>query len=151
MSEVRGIVVGHGDLAAGIVDAVRTITGLDADALQSLSNRGLSPDALIEELRAKLSPGTDTILFTDLQGGSCAVAARRLTQHLPGTAVICGANLPLLLEFAMNREGPIDALVTRLVDRGRNSIVSATAHNATAPNATAPNATAPSTTAPKAP
>lgn len=126
MSEVRGIVVGHGDMASGIVDAVRQITGIEEDALVPLSNRGLSPDALIKELRARLVDGESTIVFTDLQSGSCAVAARRLTQKLPGTAVICGANLPLLLEFAMSRSVPIDELVTRLVDRGRTSIVSAT-------------------------
>lgn len=126
MSEVKGIVVGHGDMAVGIVDAVRQITGLAEDALIPLSNRGLSPVALIEELREKLVPGQSTILFTDLQSGSCAVAARRLTQQLPDTAVICGANLPLLLEFAMSRDVPIEELVTRLVERGRASIVSAT-------------------------
>ena len=131
MSEVRGIVVSHGEMAAGIVDAVRQITGIEEEALQSLSNRGLSPDALIEQLRAKLTPGVDTILFTDLQSGSCAVAARRLIQQLPGSAVISGANLPLLLEFAMNRSLPLEQLVDKLVERGRSSIMSATAASAT--------------------
>jgi mannose/fructose-specific phosphotransferase system component IIA len=124
MSEVRGIVIGHGNMAVGIVDAVRQITGLEEDALIPLSNRGLGPDSLIESLREHLVPGSETILFTDLQSGSCAVAARRLTNQLPGTAVICGANLPLLLEFAMNRTEPMEQLVERLVDRGRSSIMS---------------------------
>ncbi|MEO5511783.1 MAG: hypothetical protein ABIV28_09310 [Longimicrobiales bacterium] len=126
MSEVRGIVVGHGTMAVGIVDAVRQITGLDEDVLIPLSNRGLGPDMLIASLREHLVPDTSTIVFTDLQGGSCAVAARRLTHQLPGIAVICGANLPLLLEFAMNRSLPLDQLVDMLVERGRSSIVSAT-------------------------
>ena len=125
MSEIKGIVIGHGDMAAGIVDAVRQITGLEEDALISLSNRGLGPDTLIDAVREKLVPGESTILFTDLQSGSCAMAARRLVQQLPDTAVICGANLPLLLDFAMNRNGPIEELVERLVQRGRSSIVSA--------------------------
>jgi mannose/fructose-specific phosphotransferase system component IIA len=126
MSDVRGIVIGHGNMAAGVVDAVRQITGLEEDALQSLSNRGLGPDTLIDSVRALLVPGVSTILFTDLQSGSCAMAARRLTAQLPDTAVICGANLPLLLEFAMSRSEPIDVLVDKLVERGRSSIVSAT-------------------------
>jgi D-glucosaminate-specific PTS system IIA component len=124
MSSVRGIIVAHGDMATGVVDAVRAITGIDEEALQPLSNRGLSPETLIEQLRAKIKAGEETIIFTDLQGGSCALAARRLIQQVPGSAaVICGANLPLLLDFAMNREGPVDALVARLVERGRTSIV----------------------------
>ena len=122
MSDVRGIVIGHGAMAAGMVDAVRQITGIDEDALIPLSNKGLSPEALIAALRGKLVEGSDTILFTDMQGGSCAVAARRLTHELPGTAVICGANLPVMLEFAMNRTEPMSELVDRLVERGRTSI-----------------------------
>ena len=54
MSEVRGIVIGHGDMAVGIVGAVRQITGLDEDALVALSNRGLGPDTLIDAVREKL-------------------------------------------------------------------------------------------------
>jgi mannose/fructose-specific phosphotransferase system component IIA len=112
-------------MAEGIVDAVRQITGIDKSALLPLSNRGLSPETLIEELRARLVSGEATIVFTDLQSGSCAVAARRLAAQLPGTAVISGANLPLLLEFAMNRATPLEELVDKLVERGRTSIVSA--------------------------
>ncbi len=126
MSDVRGIVIGHGQMAFGIVDAVRQITGIEEDALQSLSNRGLGPDSLIEEVRARLVPGVSTILFTDLQSGSCAMAARRLTAQLPDTAVICGTNLPLLLEFAMSRSEPMEQLVEKLVERGRSSIMSVT-------------------------
>src|SRR3954469_25361041 len=90
MSDVKGIVVSHGDMAEGIVDAVRQITGIDRNALVAVSNRGLSPDTLIEELRARLTPGQPTIVFTDLQSGSCAVAARRIAHQLPDTAVISG-------------------------------------------------------------
>ena len=124
MSDVRGIVIGHGAMAAGMVDAVRQITGIGEEILVPLSNKGLSPDALIRAVREKLVAGAETILFTDMQGGSCAVAARRLTRELPGTAVICGANLPVMLEFAMHRTEPMDALVARLVERGRTSITS---------------------------
>ena len=130
MSDVRGIVIGHGAMAAGMVDAVRQITGVAEDVLIPLSNKGLSPDALIAALREKLVDGADTILFTDMQGGSCAVAARRLTHDLPRTAVICGANLPVMLEFAMHRTESIDVLVERLLERGRSSIT-APAHRKT--------------------
>jgi mannose/fructose-specific phosphotransferase system component IIA len=124
MSDVRGIVIGHGAMAAGMVDAVRQIAGIGDDVLVPLSNKGLSPDALISAVREKLVEGAETILFTDMQGGSCAVAARRLTRELPGTAVICGANLPVMLEFTMHRSLPMDALVARLLERGRSSISS---------------------------
>lgn len=126
MSEVRGIVVGHGGMAAGMVDATRAITGIPEEALVPFSNRGLSPEALLDGIRTLLSPDHDTILFTDLQSGSCAVAARRLTMQLPRTSVVSGVNLPVLLEFAMNRSIPMNELVDRLIDRGRTAIISAT-------------------------
>src|SRR3954468_9399503 len=104
---VRGIVLAHGTLAEGFVDAVRQITGPDADVLVAVSNRGLSPEALATELRSHIAAGP-TILFTDLPSGSCGFAARRLCPEHPGLAVVSAINLPLLLEFIMHREEPLD-------------------------------------------
>ncbi|NIV57364.1 MAG: hypothetical protein GWN48_18305, partial [Actinobacteria bacterium] len=47
---VRGVVVGHGEMASGLVGAVRRIAGDRADHLEALSNDGKRPDALREEL-----------------------------------------------------------------------------------------------------
>ena len=44
--EVRGVVVAHGSLAAGLVDAVRSIAGAAADSLHPISNHGRNPEAL---------------------------------------------------------------------------------------------------------
>jgi mannose/fructose-specific phosphotransferase system component IIA len=117
---VRGLVVGHGDMPAGLVDAVRQITGIGEEALIAVSNRGLSPDALSERIRAQLSGST--IVFTDLQSGSCGIAARRTCAQALGVYVITGVNLPLLLDFVTHRELPLDQLLDRLVPHGRDGI-----------------------------
>lgn len=118
---LRAVVLGHGDMPAGLVDAVRHITGCEPDVITPVSNRGMSPDALAAALRDAL--GSDAgIVFTDLQSGSCGFVARRLTQTFPGLVVISGVNLPVLLEFAMNRSLPLDDLVPRLLEAGRSSI-----------------------------
>ncbi len=119
--QARGIVVAHGAMAEGMVDAVRGIAGCDADALASISNRGLSPSALAEQVGIATGKGP-AIVFTDLPSGSCGFAARLLARDKGGLAVICGVNLPMLLDFVMHRDLPLDELVSRLVNKGRTAI-----------------------------
>jgi mannose/fructose-specific phosphotransferase system component IIA len=128
MSEatVHGIVLAHGGMADGLVDAVRQITGLAPGALVAVSNRGLSPEALAAEVRKNVNG--PTIVFTDLQSGSCGFAARRYCADIPNLAIVTGVNLPVLLEFAMHRELPINELVPRLVNKARSAITGSTSN-----------------------
>ncbi|HEY0304251.1 MAG TPA: hypothetical protein VGC44_04720 [Longimicrobiales bacterium] len=123
MSEtgVRGIVIAHGDMATGLIDAVKHIAGVTGDFLVALSNRGLGPDALAQEVQ-RLAADEPTIVFTDLQSGSCGFAARRCVQEMPQLVVISGVNLPILLEFVMRRQLPLDQLVPFLMMKGRSAI-----------------------------
>lgn len=124
---VRAVLLGHGGMPEGVVDAVRHITGCDADALVPISNRGRSPDSLAAAVEEVLGTGPG-LMFTDLPSGSCGFVARRLTQHGSGLVVISGVNLPLLIDFVMNRALPLDELVPRLLARGRAAIGCAPAH-----------------------
>jgi mannose/fructose-specific phosphotransferase system component IIA len=117
---LRGVLVGHGDMPQGMVDAVARITG-QTDALAAVSNTGRSPDALAAEIE-RLVGSDAALLFTDLQSGSCGIVARRLQQTLPRLIVISGVNLPVLIEFALNRSRPVAELVPRLLQRGRAAI-----------------------------
>jgi mannose/fructose-specific phosphotransferase system component IIA len=119
---VRGIVLAHGDMAQGMIDAVRAIAGVGSDALTSLSNRGLGPDALADEIN-RLAGAGPTIVFTDLQSGSCGFAARRCVQSDTSIAVISGVNLPILLVFIIKRDLPIAQLVPLLLTKGRAAVV----------------------------
>lgn len=121
-SGMRGIVIAHGDMAEGLVTAVRHITGVEEGVLVPLTNRERSPDQLATLVSAHLEDGP-AILFTDLQAGSCGFTARRLTRDRPDVPVICGVNLPLLVDFVMNRTMEPRALVERLVEKGRGAIV----------------------------
>jgi mannose PTS system EIIA component len=118
---VRGVLLGHGDMPFGVADAVRQITGAGEDVLSPLSNRGMSPESLSEAVRS-LVGDAPAILFTDLQSGSCGFVARRLSQQHPQLVVISGINLPLLLEFVMQRHLPMEQLVPRLLGKGRAAI-----------------------------
>ncbi|HET6231130.1 MAG TPA: hypothetical protein VFE05_13735 [Longimicrobiaceae bacterium] len=122
MSEpVRGVVVAHSSLANGLVAAARQISGAGEDALVALSNDACGPEALQRDLNEAMGAGP-VIVFTDLVSGSCAIAARRIALERPETALVSGANLPLLLDFIFQRELPLAELAQRLVEKGRAGI-----------------------------
>ena len=121
-SKVRGVVVAHSALARALVDAVRQIAGTEEQALVPVSNEGLAPDAIRDRLAEALHDQGPAIIFTDLREGSCGIAAQRLCVTRPDHVVLTGVNLPMLLDFAMKRHLPLDDLVERLVDRGRNAV-----------------------------
>ena len=122
MSEpVRALVVTHASLGEGLVQSVRQIAGAEEGVLKAVSNEGCGPEALQNAVRGALGEGP-VIVFTDMPSGSCAFAARRLTLDRPGTAVVCGVNLPMLLDFVFHRDLPLPELVDRLVSKGKASI-----------------------------
>jgi len=116
-----GVVVAHGAMAQGLVDAVRRIAGGAADALTPLSNEGLSPQDLRDELDRAAGAGP-AVVFADLLSGSCGMAAMVATRNSGVRRVVCGVNLPILLDFVFHRDLPLDELVARLVDKGRDGI-----------------------------
>ena len=113
--EVTGILVGHGKLAEGLLDAVEGITGT-REGIVAVDNIGVAPEALEARLNELAGTGP-ALVFVDLPSGSCAFAARRLKFQRADTAVICGVNLPLLLDFIFHRALPLDEIVERLRSR----------------------------------
>jgi mannose/fructose-specific phosphotransferase system component IIA len=118
---VRGVLVTHGSMCFGMVDAVRKIAGPPADSLAPLSNESMGPEELLRTVD-ELAGSGPVIIFTDLQTGSCALAARFACRDPAGRRVVSGTNLPMLLDFVFHRHLPLDPLVDRLLDRGRNAV-----------------------------
>ena len=118
---VTGVVVAHGPMARAMVDAVRHIAGDAADALHPLSNEGKGPADLKNELDDVLGEGP-AVVFVDLQTGSCGMAAMLCCRETSRRAVVSGVNLPMLLDFVFHRELPLDEIVERVVEKGRDSI-----------------------------
>ena len=118
---VRGVVGAHGGRAAALIDAVDRIVGLEEGVLVALSNEGLSPDGINRRL-AELVGDEPAIIFTDLKEGSCGMAARRLCMERQDQILVTGANLPMLLDFALKSHLPLDQLVPRVLERGRNAV-----------------------------
>lgn len=127
MSETEpalGILLAHGAMARGMTDAIQKIAGIGEDALMPLSNEGKGPDQICEELN-EIAGDRTVVVFTDLFTGSCALSARKAFSHDPRRAIVFGTNLPMLLDFVFHRNLPLEELVPRLLEKGREAVQSA--------------------------
>lgn len=119
--QARAVVAGHGDFAAGLVSAVEQITGRGAQLIP-VSVNALRLEDIEHLLRDKMRTSGVRVIFTDLQAGSCTMAARRLLHGMGDAVLVAGANLPTLLDFVF-AEGrdPVDA-ARHAAERGRGAI-----------------------------
>ena len=122
-SGVRAIIAGHGDFAEGLLSAVDAITG-KGGVFRAVSGRGHSASTLEEELRRTIDETGATVVFTDLQAGSCTMAARRVLRDRTDVLFVCGVNLPMLLDFAMSAEPSALQAARHAIERGKDAISS---------------------------
>ncbi len=99
----RAVLAGHATFAEGMRAAVEQISGRGS-VFATVSNTGLGAAELEQTVRAAVTAHDATVIFTDLPAGSCTIAARRVAKERPALAVVAGANLALLLEFALAGE-----------------------------------------------
>ena len=121
---VKGVLLSHGNLAEGMVDAVQRITGLGEGVLVPMSNEGQTPQGLADQVDA-LVGSAQVVVFTDLGSGSCALTAQLTCKDNGRRAVVFGMNLPMLLEFVFHRELSLSELVPRLLVKGKEGVKTA--------------------------
>jgi len=118
---VRAIVAGHGDFATGLVSAVDQITGRGS-VFMTISGRDLSAADIDKLLLRAVDESGVKVVFTDLQAGSCTMAARRVLRERPDVLLVAGANLPMLLDFVFAEDVPPIEAARHALDRGRAAI-----------------------------
>ena len=118
---IRALVAGHGDFAAGLISAVDAITGQGA-MLESIQVKGLCSEDIQQLLRERLLATGALVIFTDLQAGSCTMAARRVLREVAEVALVSGTNLPMLLDFVMSRGTDPVTAARNAVEKGRSSM-----------------------------
>jgi len=119
--EARAIVAGHGEFATGLISAVEQITGR-GDKFMPVAVSGLGAEDIERVLRERMLASGIRVVFTDLQAGSCTMAARRVLRGMSDAIVVCGTNLPLLLDFAFSENAsPVEA-ARHAAERGRAAI-----------------------------
>ena len=104
------VLVSHGKLAEGLVDAMQMITG-EQEAVRAI---GLLEKEDVECLMEKVSQaiqevdsGEGALILVDLFGASPFNASARLVLSLTGRSleVVTGMNLPMVVELAVQRDG----------------------------------------------
>jgi PTS system N-acetylgalactosamine-specific IIA component len=120
-TERRAIVAGHADFAAGLVSAVEQITGRGS-VLVPVQVRNLCSDDIQKLLRDTMVETGVRIIFTDLQAGSCTMAARKVLREVSGAVLVAGANLPMLLDFAMSTNPDAKEAAALAAERGRGAV-----------------------------
>ena len=120
------LLITHNGLGDSLIDCVRHVLGVapaHVRALSVLSND--DPVRKEEEARAiiaYLDKGQGVLLLSDVFGATPCNIARRLCQ--PGRIEgVAGVNLPMLLRVASYSNKPLDELVQRALDGGRECIV----------------------------
>ncbi|NIT36584.1 MAG: hypothetical protein GTN49_08790 [candidate division Zixibacteria bacterium] len=125
------MVVAHGAMAEELINSVAMIMG----RVPSLRAVGLRSDQGLDDLEREIEKAWRTLeqggaeqvlILVDMFGGSCSnVAARMVSEkEAKQAAVVTGVNLPMVLEAAIDRDlYPLEALVNKIVEAGRKSIV----------------------------
>ncbi|HEY43190.1 MAG TPA: PTS sugar transporter subunit IIA [Anaerolineae bacterium] len=102
------LVVAHGEMAAGLLDAARMIVG-EQEALLALSLQEMEDVeglmAKVEEAISQVDGGEGVLVLVDLPGASPFNASARIAMTREGIEVITGVNLPMLAELLVLREG----------------------------------------------
>lgn len=122
------VLVSHGPLAEGLKTAVEMIAGPQQRLLPIGMKPGDDPEELrrkIEDAVAIVSEGGEALVLVDLLGGSPANASSQLA--VAGTQVICGVNLPMLLELLIQREhAPLSVLTTLALQAAKEGVINLT-------------------------
>jgi mannose PTS system EIIA component len=121
MSEsVRGVVVAHGALASALVQEAERISG-QTGVLTAVSNSGCGREEIERGVAEAVREGP-AVVFVDMPCGSCFFAAMRVSRERSDVRVVTGVNLPMLLDFVLNRSLPSVDGAARAADKGTDAI-----------------------------
>jgi PTS system mannose-specific IIA component len=102
------LVVAHGEMASGLLDAARMIVG-DQEALLALSLQEMEDvEGLmdkVEQAISQIDTGEGVLVLVDLPGASPFNASARIAMQREGIEVVTGVNLPMLAELLVMRDG----------------------------------------------
>jgi N-acetylgalactosamine PTS system EIIA component len=123
----RAIVAGHADFAFGLVSAVEQITG-HGSRLVPVQVKGLCGDDIQKLLHDTMMTHGVRVIFTDLQAGSCTMAARRVLRDIGNGVLVAGSNLPMLLDFVLSSNENMTDAAASAAERGRAAVTVHGAH-----------------------
>ncbi|WP_159870129.1 MULTISPECIES: PTS sugar transporter subunit IIA [unclassified Raoultella] len=117
------LVISHGGFGRELVKSCEMILGKMDNVYCFSLEPGMAPEQLMDDISALLSAAPENIIiFTDIYAGTPSNVAA-IFAKLRGYPVICGMNLPMLIEAEMQREEvTLSELVLRIIEAGNGSI-----------------------------
>ena len=96
---------------------------IEVGLLTPISNQNLSLEGSLAKLREKASAQKDYLIFTDFPGGSCFMAAKKLSSLHENIHTISGANISMVLSFITKQEKfDTEELIRVIKNDGNRSI-----------------------------
>lgn len=120
------LLITHNGLGDSLIECVRHVLGVAPAHVKALAILASDDPAQKEEearaLIAQLDKGRGVLLLSDLFGATPSNIAQRLCQ--PGRIEgVTGVNLPMLLRVACYINKPLDEMVHRALEGGKECIV----------------------------
>ena len=117
------IITGHGKFGYGLKSSLNIIVG-ENDSIRFVDfTEEKSPESLKEEIKRNLKETNGKVyIFTDLLGGTPFKVSSELALENSNIEVLCGTNLPMLVEASMMISLGLDIDSDSIKDAGINNI-----------------------------
>lgn len=117
------IITGHGNFATGLKSSLDLIVG-NHDFIKSVD---FTEDKSLESFKKEIidfikESKNKVYIFTDLIGGTPFKVSSELTLDFANVEVLCGTNLPMLVESTMMESLGCEIDINLIKDAGINSI-----------------------------
>ena len=117
------IITGHGNFATGLKSSLDLIVG-NYDFIEAVDfTEEKSPEYLKKEIIDLIKKSKNKVyIFTDLAGGTPFKVSSELTLDFVNVEVLCGTNLPMLVESTMMESLGCEVDIDLIKEAGINSI-----------------------------
>lgn len=122
--EKKLIIFTHGRLGTELVEVAQLIFGkIQEGMIVAVSNSQLSLTDSLARLRELTCEENDYIIFTDFPGGSCFMAAKKLSSQQENLHTISGANISMVLSFVTKNDKFDIAELVRVIKNDGNRAI----------------------------
>lgn len=115
------ILASHGELAAGMKDTIKLLSGIDEGIYAVCFHEGENVNEIFEQVNAMMNEEDEFIIVTDLPGGSVNTVLTPLIQRR-NVHLFSGMNTILVLTLALNLDVS-EASILRNLEDARKSLV----------------------------
>ena len=115
------ILASHGDLAKGMKDTIKLLSGVDEESYAFCFHDGEDVKQIFNQVNEIINDEDEFVIVTDLPGGSVNTVLTPLIEH-KNVHLISGMNTVLVLTLALNFDINEESILQNIVE-GKKSVV----------------------------